>query len=135
MKIYRSNTYSKDLSWLHFDNEPRVQERQPVKDQQLHVSVFVAYLFQAATRNTNPDVTTVVHEELYGTFTEIQSNLYRTNQGSNFLRVSFSNRDTVRAPIQYRKESQPHHLKRSFFLKNKPIHFYIISSSVVRPVK
>ena len=27
MNIYQSNTYRKDLSWLHFDNEPRVQER------------------------------------------------------------------------------------------------------------
>ena len=25
--IYQSNTYRKDLSWLHFDDEPRVQER------------------------------------------------------------------------------------------------------------
>ena len=26
--LYQSNTYRKDLSWLHFDNEPRVQEKQ-----------------------------------------------------------------------------------------------------------
>ena len=26
MNIYQSNTYRKDLSWLNFDNEPRVQE-------------------------------------------------------------------------------------------------------------
>ena len=32
MNIYKSNTYRKDLSWLHFNNEPRVQERQQVKD-------------------------------------------------------------------------------------------------------
>ena len=25
--IYQSNTYRKDLSWLYFDDEPRVQER------------------------------------------------------------------------------------------------------------
>ena len=31
-KIYQSNTYRKDLSWLYFDNEPWVQERQQVKD-------------------------------------------------------------------------------------------------------
>ena len=29
--IYQSNTYRKDLSWLHFDDEPRAQERQQVK--------------------------------------------------------------------------------------------------------
>ena len=31
--IYQSNTYRKDLSWPHFDDEPRVQEKQQVKDQ------------------------------------------------------------------------------------------------------
>ena len=41
-KIY--STYRKDLSWLNFDDEPRVQERQQVKDQQSCISVFVAYL-------------------------------------------------------------------------------------------
>ena len=35
--------YRKDLSWLHFDSEPRVQEKQQVKDQQSYISVFVAY--------------------------------------------------------------------------------------------
>ena len=39
-----SNTYRKDLSWPHFDNEPRVQEKQQVKDQQSCISVFVACL-------------------------------------------------------------------------------------------
>ena len=43
MKTYQSNTYRKDLK-LHFDNEPLVQERQQVKDQQSHISIFVAYL-------------------------------------------------------------------------------------------
>ena len=28
--IYQSNTYRKDLRWPHFDNEPRVQEKQKV---------------------------------------------------------------------------------------------------------
>ena len=40
---YQSNTYRKDLSWLHFKVEPRVQERQQVKDQRSCLSVFVAY--------------------------------------------------------------------------------------------
>ena len=44
MSIYQSNTFRKDLSWLHFDNEPRVQERQQVKNQQSCISVFAAYL-------------------------------------------------------------------------------------------
>ena len=32
--IYQSNTYRKVLSWPHFNNEPRVQEKQQLKDQQ-----------------------------------------------------------------------------------------------------
>ena len=44
MNIYQSNTYRKDLSWLHFNNEPRFQGRQQGKDQQLCISIFVAYL-------------------------------------------------------------------------------------------
>ena len=42
MNIYQSNTYRKDLNWLHFDDEPWVQGRQQVKDQQSYISVFVA---------------------------------------------------------------------------------------------
>ena len=38
MNIYQSNTYRKDLNWLHFDNEPRVHKRQQVKDQQSCIS-------------------------------------------------------------------------------------------------
>ena len=65
-------------------------------------------------------MTAVFHTWPYGRFIEIQSNLrrkklHRMNQGSNFLGGSFSNRDNVRAPIQFRRESQPQHLKRCFF--------------------
>ena len=42
--IYQSNTYRKDLSWLHLDNEQRDQERQQVKDQQSKISIFAAHL-------------------------------------------------------------------------------------------
>ena len=43
MNIYKSYTYKKDLSWLYFNDEPRVQGRQQVKDQQSSISIFVAY--------------------------------------------------------------------------------------------
>ena len=43
MNIYQSNTFRIDLSWLHFDDEPRAQERQQVKDQQSCISFSVAY--------------------------------------------------------------------------------------------
>ena len=38
------NTYRKDLSWLHFDNEPRVRQSLQVKDQQSYIFIFIAYL-------------------------------------------------------------------------------------------
>ena len=45
INIYQNNTYKKHLSWLYFNNELRVQERQQVKDQQSYSpTVFVAYL-------------------------------------------------------------------------------------------
>ena len=43
MNICKSNTYRKDLSWLNFDNEQRVREKEQVKDQQSYVFIFVAY--------------------------------------------------------------------------------------------
>ena len=42
--IYQSNTYRKDLSWPHIDDEPRAQEKQQVKDQQPCIFAFVACL-------------------------------------------------------------------------------------------
>ena len=51
-------------------------------------------------------------------------------QGSNFLAVTFSNRDNARASTRFLGESQPQYLKRWFFLKNRPIHFHINSTSV-----
>ena len=64
--IYKSNTYRKDLSWPHFDNEPKVQENQQVKDQ-----------IQVVTGGTSPEVTTVFHTWADGRFIDIQSNLRR----------------------------------------------------------
>ena len=42
--IYQSDIYIKHLSWLHFDDEPRVQEKQQVKDAKSCILVFVACL-------------------------------------------------------------------------------------------
>ena len=52
-------------------------------------------------------MTIVFHARPYGRFKEIKSSLrrkklHRTNQGSNFLGGSLSNRDNVGAPIQFR---------------------------------
>ena len=88
--------------------------------------------FQVANRGTSPDKTAVFHAWPYGWFKVIQSNLRRKklhikNRLFNSLGGFFSNRDNVRAPIQFRRESQPQHLKRQFFLTNKPINFHINS--------
>ena len=77
-------------------------------------------------------MTTVFHTWPYGRFIEIQSNLrrkklHRTNQGSNFLGESFGNRDNVRVPIQFRRESQPQHLKDYFSSRTDPSIFTSIA--------
>ena len=92
------------------------------------------------TPMASPDMTTIFYAWLYGRFIKIQSNLrrkklHRTNQGSNFLGEALSNRDNVRAPIQFREENHPQHPKIWFFLKNRPIHFHINSTSVIILVK
>ena len=46
-----------------------------------------------------------------------------------------SNRDNVRAPIQFKRESQSQLLKRCFFFKNSPNDYHINSTRVIRPVK
>ena len=79
-------------------------------------------------------------QAIKSSFKEIQSNLrrkklHRTNSGSNFLGDSSQNSNNVRAPIQFRRESQPRHPKRWFFLKNRPLHFHINRTSVTRLVK
>ena len=112
-----------------------------VKDQQSWISFLqLIQQFQVALRSTSTDMTTALHAWPYGRFIEIQCNirrkkLHRTNQFSNFLGGSFSNRDNLRVPIQFGKERQPQHLRRWVFLINRPIHFHISSTSVFRPVK
>ena len=55
MNIYQSNACRKDLSWLYFNDEPRVQEKQQVKDQQSCVSVFVPYsIIQSSNQEHQP---------------------------------------------------------------------------------
>ena len=93
-----------------------VQERQQVKDQQSCISVFVAYL-TIPSSNLGAPAQTPEQYSMHVRFIEIQSNigrkkLHRTNQESNFLGSTFSNRDNGRASVQFRGESQPQHLKR-----------------------
>ena len=64
-----------------------------------------------------PAQTSQEYSKLYGRFIVIKCNIRRKTltgayQGSHFLRGSFSNRDTVITPIQFRRERQSQHLKR-----------------------
>ena len=64
-------------------------------------------------------MTTVFHAWPYSRYIEIQSNLrrkklHRTNQGSNSLAGSFSNRDNVRGPIQLEEKVKPGIIKYDF---------------------
>ena len=109
-----------------------------MQDQQSYKCVFVFYLKvpRSTYEHTSTDIITVFHARPYGRFIEILSNLWRnkphrTNQGSNFLRGSFSNRENVRAPIQFRRERQPQHLQRLFFLKNRLIYVHINNAIVL----
>ena len=76
--IYQSNTYGKDLGWPYFSDDPKVKEKQQVKDQQSCIFIFVACLtVPSSNRDTSPDVTTVFDTWVYGRFIEIHSNLRR----------------------------------------------------------
>ena len=83
MEIYQSNPYRIYLSWLHFDNELRVQEGPKV----LHIcfcslsNIFKWQLGAPALDIEQPQ----------------EKKLYRNN---------------IRAPNQFRRESQPQYLKK-----------------------
>ena len=95
MNYCQGDTYRKQLSWLLFDDELKVQERQQVKKQPSCIFISLAYPTIPTTDEqqlwrTSPDMTTVFHTCQYARFIEKQSNLkrkklHRTNQGSNFL--------------------------------------------------
>ena len=55
-----------------------------------------------------------------------KNKLHRMNLAPNFLGGSFRNRDNLTASLQWGRESQAQHLKRCFFLKNRPIHVQIV---------
>ena len=68
-----------------------------------------------------------------GKFIELQSNLgrkklHRANQDSNFLEGSFSNRDNLRVPIQFRRESQPSVLREGFSSRTDQSIFTLIAT-------
>ena len=63
-----TNTYRRDLSWLHFEDVPRVQEKQQVKEQNSYIPVFVDYLtypIQVAAGRNSPDMKMVFNARSY----------------------------------------------------------------------
>ena len=98
------------------------------------------YICFSGTKSTSQGMTSALHASSSGTVREIQGNirrkkLNRTNLGSSFLGTSFSNRKNLGARIQFRIESPPQHLKEWIFIKNRPIHFHINSTSAIRLIK
>ena len=129
MNIYKSNSYRKDLNWLHFNNETGSKEAASERLTVLHMH-FCSWSNNFKWQLGAPGKTWQQYS-MHGHI-EIQSNLrrkkhHRTNQGSNFFGGSFSNRYNVTAPIQFGSKSQLQHAKRWIFLKNRPIGFPIIA--------
>ena len=141
MNIYQSNPIEKtSAGYISIVNQRFKRGSKWRTDSPVYPFLLLIYQFQIVTRGTSLEVTTVFHAREYGRFIEIYSNLWRkklheTNQSFNFLWGRFSNRDNVKVPIQFRRESQPQHFKGRFFLKNRPIHFHIRSTSIIRRAK
>ena len=120
MNIYQSNTYKKDLSWVHFHDESRAQERQQVKEQQPYIYIFVVYLRVPSSSKEHQlkHDNSIPCKDVWWIYRDTEHSQKETSWNkfvSNFLGGNFSNRDNVRAPIQFRKERQPKHLKRDGF--------------------
>ena len=117
MNIYQSNTYKKDLSWQHSDDEPRAQERQEVKDQESCIYVFIAYTF-CRNYDHQPPAQTQQQYSMHRSMADLKR--YReTSEERNFIEqikapIFFEAvlaTDNVRAPIQFTRKRQPQHLK------------------------
>ena len=121
MNIYWCNTYEIDFRWLHFNEELRVQEKPRVKEEQFSISIFVTYR-TIPIRGISPEIATIYLSRSRAT--SGQKKIHRTNQGSNFLGGSFSNRDNAGVPIQLRREIQHKSLKDDFSSRTDPSIFF-----------
>ena len=80
MYIYQS----KELNWLHFNNETRVQERQQVRDQQSCISIFVVYpTILSSNKEHQSRHDNSIHAWLCGRFIET-----KTSGERNFIKRS-----------------------------------------------
>ena len=103
------------LNRLEFDNEEWLcRTNSPT-----YLFLQLIQHIQAAISNTSPELTIVFHARPDGRLKETKRNLRgkkhdRTNQDSNFLNDQFSNRDNVKAPIQFKSKRKSHYLKIPF---------------------
>ena len=84
--------------------------------------------FQLAAWSTSLEVTTVFHWWSHGRFVEMQINhrrkkLHRTNQGSNFLKDSFSNKIMYEPQYNLEEKVNPSILKDEFSSVTDPLFF------------
>ena len=109
INIQQSNTYRKDLSWLHFDDDPRAQERQQVKDQQFYIFVFAAYPVIPSSNYVyeQPGAWQIYRDTEQPRKKEISQKESRLQ----FSQRQFQQQRQT-APVQIRRESQPQHSKR-----------------------
>ena len=124
---YQRNVYSKDLSWLHWAkvSGEAANERLIV----LHICFYsLSDISKYQLGAPSQILQQYFMEGCMVDFIEIESNLRKkelhiTNQSSNFLGGTPSNRDNVRDSVQFRWERESQYLRRWFFFKNRPIHF------------
>ena len=137
-----NNIYQINISWKYFYSRPHFAKGSKKSTKWKTKSPTYPFLLliqriQVATGSTTPNMTAVFLARRNDKFIEIKTNLsrktlYRTKQKSICLGFSFSNRDNVRDPNQFRRERQSHSLKRWFFFKNRLIHFHTNSTRVIR---
>ena len=86
INIYESSSYKKDFSWLNFHDEPRVQDRQQVKDHQSYISIFVAYLTPQPDMTWQHDMTWQTWQQYFMQGHAVDLQRYRATSGErNFI--------------------------------------------------
>ena len=111
--------------WLHFNDAPRVQEKQQVKDQWYYILISVVNLSYPSSSyelKSRYDNSAPMQGHLVYLQRKRRTSGERINQGCNFLGGGFSNRVNVRAPIHFRRERLycTSILKNDFSLRTDP---------------
>ena len=140
MNIYQSNTYIKGLSWLHFNGDTRVQDRQQMLDQQSHIPVSVAYVAHPSSsqeHQTKHDYTIPCK----AVWQRYRDKKYPQEKKTSWKKpwINFSCRQSQQQRqfknlFQFERGRLLQDL-RQFFFKTRPIHFHAISTRVIRLVK